>query len=416
MCIIAVKPLNVDDFTTDILKYCWEKNDDGAGFAYWNDEKQVWAVEKGFLTFKKFIKAYQAHNFGKEDVSIVHFRIGTSGLKDKGNTHPFQICDDYEKMREKKFESTAIAFHNGVVGKGEGNYSDTMVHIADYLFPIFPLWDDKRINEHIADALLTKNGSRWLVCIKDIYYYYGTFHEYKGWKFSNSNYKPYEAPAYNYAGYSQVYSPSKRDYDVKDPDFHIIKANKDYPIGTWTHGSVDGVEGFWRGGVFTKWSDYLKSRRSLQVQDPVQVQPIKSPGEFFQRYFVTYGTKRGKCTSIINWRVFSQDMHIQRKNRDKDLAKAAKDMQLPPEKVMTGIVDDDGSLAWGDGKTETAMNQELMEYKMCPSCFEETALAPTPFTLGDSLCLVCGCVFTLATGEIHTYDVDIHNKFNSRVA
>ena len=49
-----------------------------------------------------------------KEFGIWHYRIGTSGLMDKTNIHPFEICG-----------GKYLLYHNGILGKGVGNLSDT---------------------------------------------------------------------------------------------------------------------------------------------------------------------------------------------------------------------------------------------------------------------------------------------------
>ena len=53
-----------------------------------------------------------AESLGK--FGIWHYRIGTSGSKDTTNIHPFEVC-----------RGKYLLYHNGVLGEGRGNLSDT---------------------------------------------------------------------------------------------------------------------------------------------------------------------------------------------------------------------------------------------------------------------------------------------------
>ncbi len=57
----------------------------------------------------------QAAIYRQKDVmTIYHFRIGTSGVKNPSNVHPFKVCNGKYYL-----------YHNGVLGAGKGKKSDT---------------------------------------------------------------------------------------------------------------------------------------------------------------------------------------------------------------------------------------------------------------------------------------------------
>lgn len=108
MCIIVSKPENLK-LADSVLKTCWENNDDGAGFMYAEDNRLH--VQKGFMTYDDFYKAYEPHADKK---LVIHFRIRTHGETNEANTHPFIVDDN-------------LAFvHNGTItGFGSKEFSDT---------------------------------------------------------------------------------------------------------------------------------------------------------------------------------------------------------------------------------------------------------------------------------------------------
>lgn len=73
----------------------------------------------GFSLFTKELGLIKAPVAGKvqqalETFGIWHYRIGTSGKKDKLNIHPFPVCG-----------GKYLLYHNGILGDGLGDMSDT---------------------------------------------------------------------------------------------------------------------------------------------------------------------------------------------------------------------------------------------------------------------------------------------------
>lgn len=191
MCIIAYKPAGVNPIKKRTYKECWRVNSDGAGFAYWDFKKQVWCVEKGFMSWKSFWSAFNTHQFEKKDIVAVHFRIGTSGNKDGGNTHPFDLNQrDFDGMRITKYETDKVLFHNGVIRHtGEGIASDTMVWVRDYVAPLINLaLEDEKVMRIMEETMRT-TANRWLLLTKNKVLQFGTWHlDFGGAKFSNKSY------------------------------------------------------------------------------------------------------------------------------------------------------------------------------------------------------------------------------------
>jgi hypothetical protein len=446
MCIIGIKDHKAEDFTEEILKYCWEKNSDGAGYAYWLPTESLWQVHKGFMKWGDFIEKYKSQNFKKEDTVFVHFRIGTSGYKDGGNCHPFPILDDVDEMRKLEFKTPYMAIHNGVVGNGEKVASDTICYIRDYLFPLMSIWEDKRVHDNIADTILTKGASRWIVTYKETYWKYGTWHKYKDWEFSNLNYAP-STPTYYSGGTSgwngggTWYSNSKPYIQKEHLDSWYTKLDewKELPYGYFSSGVQYGKCGYWQAGTFTSWEDSYNSVKHKYV-DRGLLPPAGNPArkdkenskvsvydklmsmtatEILQRYFQTYCTKDGKCLSNFNWKVFSIDKqivkhHEKKKNKNSGLEKAAKEYNLDKKDVHAALMNTEGDLLiWDGNKVAEKQGADLDDLRTCPHCFGEQ-IGPTQYTVGDNMCNECGCVFTMSTGVIHMYDLDMFRRFSTK--
>src|SRR5690348_4415363 len=101
MC-CAILSLPNSNISKEHLENAFSNNDDGAGFAYIKDGKVV--IEKGFFTFESFWNAYTLAELN-DKISLIHFRIGTSGGQDQLNCHPWEVNEE------------VVMMHNGVLGE-----------------------------------------------------------------------------------------------------------------------------------------------------------------------------------------------------------------------------------------------------------------------------------------------------------
>ena len=135
MCIAIVKPVNIELPSEEILYNCFKKNPHGAGFSYAEDGFVI--INKGFENFDDFYKSFLNSKASKDKLVFIHFRIANKGLKDRGNTHPFPVCNNIYKLRMIKQNVCKYALiHNGLFYYNETDYlkydplniiSDTML-------------------------------------------------------------------------------------------------------------------------------------------------------------------------------------------------------------------------------------------------------------------------------------------------
>ena len=114
MCVIVFKPAGAEAPSMDVLEDCWSSNPDGAGLAV--AEKEHVYVKKGFMKLKDFKNFYATRGL-KDRVSqamMFHFRVGTHGLKDAGNTHPFPVSPNPLILRRIEGRYPTAVAHNGV--------------------------------------------------------------------------------------------------------------------------------------------------------------------------------------------------------------------------------------------------------------------------------------------------------------
>ena len=185
MCIIIYKPENASFPTRQIFENCFSYNDEGAGYSIFKNNTAI--VKKGFMTFKGFFD--EIKDLKKVSLPMAfHFRIGTSGEIEPALTHPFPISNDVKLLRSTVYKTSQLLFHNGILGKGEKNLSDTMVYIKKILYPVRDILNMKQIKTLITESSI---GSRLLIFDNGRIDLYGNWitEEKTGIKFSNSTYK-----------------------------------------------------------------------------------------------------------------------------------------------------------------------------------------------------------------------------------
>ncbi len=188
MCIIAVKPKNMPMISDETIKEMYRRNSDGAGIMFVTPNKKV-HIEKGFFNVDKFIDYIHAQEdwLKKTDV-VLHFRIGTSGLKDEYNCHPFSV---WTKNKTSDNVELGLA-HNGILDSygfvGNDKISDTQVFIK-YLRN---LPHNFLRNKTTIDLIKSKIGTNKLAFLSNEgYTLIGDFIEDNGCYYSNTTYKGY---------------------------------------------------------------------------------------------------------------------------------------------------------------------------------------------------------------------------------
>ena len=141
MCIAITSPVGTDIPNDDILRNCFQNNNNGAGFCFNTDNNQVQIV-KGFMDFESFITAlhkYDEKYCFKNRGVLIHFRITTHGGTSQSNCHPFPISNNPKHLKKTRFVSNYACVHNGIISltaDRKSDLSDTMLFIKDYLSKI----------------------------------------------------------------------------------------------------------------------------------------------------------------------------------------------------------------------------------------------------------------------------------------
>jgi REP element-mobilizing transposase RayT len=363
MCIAVYKPYGTPAVSKDILHNCFDNNDDGAGYAWWDKKEKTWHVRKGFLTFDAFWKSFGKRKFGKKSKYVAHFRIGTSGIKGGPTcTHPFPVSKEPDKLEALSYKSKFITMHNGVVGAGDGNLSDTMVAVRDHTSVLWQYADDDRV-ESLLCELLKYGSNRWLITDEEHVCLYGDWDEDKemgGVFFSNGGYK-YSRSQWS-RGYNKRHVSGKVTYEPKKDEDKCVTAYTGL-----TPGHFYGENGRW------DWDKFAKA----QIADTSDATSSTSNG----MVNVNSGNLYNGLPSVV------------------------------------GLVDEHGNILWDEGYDSRE------DVPVCPHCkcneylidVDDDAIPLTTVTKEEVIaCLKCGAVHQHADGKVLWYDEDIRADFEKK--
>ena len=189
MCIICYHPVGAELPDQATLKRCWEKNDDGAGFM-WRRNDRV-RVRKGFMSWGEFWAAYTNEVPKESDEFALHFRVSTAGGVEKGNCHPFPFDNNVNRLKATKWKSERAIMHNGILGKGEGSLSDTMLWIINEGYYLREVLGDQDVLDYLEKYM---KGSKLMMFFDNQFVSTGYWYEddKTGMCYSNWGYKDYE--------------------------------------------------------------------------------------------------------------------------------------------------------------------------------------------------------------------------------
>ena len=213
MCMIIVKEVDVNLPSSKILNACSISNRDGIGIAWSNTGDNLVHIKKDFDTTEAF-DLWIRENIKKEYGAIIHFRMATHGLSDKGNRHPFPISKNVERLRSLELTCQIAVAHNGVMSQySHKKLSDTQLFIQDILA-------QDSIRHNIQDETIQQLISQYIGNYNKLSIIYpdgridgmGKFYEHKKLYFSNEGYQRtrYEAVIGDYLGQSEY---DQRDFN-----------------------------------------------------------------------------------------------------------------------------------------------------------------------------------------------------------
>ena len=175
MCIMFTKQEDENFPTMDCMKICWDDNRDGAGYAWYDPEQNDWVVTKGLMSWDAFKEEFEwdrkQYDLDNKTV-VVHFRVGTTGGITGGATHPFpaMLTKDVT-VHTLRYRAKAIMFHNGTVGFGTAQYSDTQRAAMEFCYPMVPhIFENNEVDEKLMDLLATMlkaDSCRYVLCYEN---------------------------------------------------------------------------------------------------------------------------------------------------------------------------------------------------------------------------------------------------------
>ncbi len=114
MCLIIIKPPDIDFPEEPLLKYSFLLNPDGIGIAF--DYNNQVHIHKGYMKFANFLKDYNQIIEDTPDLKhhtmIIHFRRASRGKVKPELTHPFPISNNMEVLTKTCLTTDFAVFHN----------------------------------------------------------------------------------------------------------------------------------------------------------------------------------------------------------------------------------------------------------------------------------------------------------------
>lgn len=397
MCIIIYSQPGVGYPTKETMEYCWEKNPDGAGYAYLT-VNDTWSVKKGFMDKDEFFVEFEKEEFEPGNTVILHFRIGTSGTWDGACTHPFPIADTYDELTQLNYEVEDIVFHNGIHGDGEGDWSDTMIAIRDLVVPLYPLIEDEKIYNIMKLILKAGDsyGSRWIFGKGDSVHLMGKWikEEETGLLYSKDDWirpvfvKERESRWY---GWGDVHPSFKGGvYNASDNSRALTVINRErkpdiiYQTGIWAS-TFEGKNGNWS---WKEWATFKET--DWEDDEDNQAEHLLTKAEADPQDVIEIFDTNNKVVALLDRNgetIWDQDNGGHKEQLTRGTIKACPKCNAD---LFASDFDEDGDCPWCG--TPIFINEGEKLYQ-CPSCQEENYLIDSTFSSGDSECLRCGALF-----------------------
>lgn len=241
MCVIAYfekdRELNKVE-----LENCFAANPDGAGLMYYDKNKEMVHIQKGFMDFDSFWEV--ASKLPTSLDRVFHFRIATSGKISGACCHPFVVSDNYEKMSRTDVWGRMGMVHNGVMydyTPAEGmksKHSDTMQFIKEV---VSQLPEDVIMNTALQTLWNKAMGTnKYIILSRQGTAVIGNFTQSKesGALYSNTSYMTPQYTKYTGVNWDRLpttsYYSTLEDDIWEDPYYETYDNTYEYPIEVWT--------------------------------------------------------------------------------------------------------------------------------------------------------------------------------------
>lgn len=130
MCVIVYKPRGISLPSMHILKECTRINKDGIGFMF--PQNGLVRIRRGFSSVHSMLMSLKDMGFDEDLPLIMHFRIGTSGIKAPINSHPFPISNNRGDFFKLNHVFDMGIAHNGILYQWSRN-DDIFCDTARYI-------------------------------------------------------------------------------------------------------------------------------------------------------------------------------------------------------------------------------------------------------------------------------------------
>lgn len=209
MCLISVCPKGTEKTEEKIFPFIKQgmvSNTDGSGIMWKINNHKTVNFFKGFRSARAVMDKINELNLTVNDELIIHHRIGTSGLPNDINMHPFPLTNDFEKgCKTSGKVKLPVMCHNGFFydyTDRTSKFSDTWHFVNEFAgvpeITALLVRDHELFKTMFSATHIKGTKLAFLFPEKDLLLI-GDFQENEGYYHSNGGYKSYE---YNYGGRS----------------------------------------------------------------------------------------------------------------------------------------------------------------------------------------------------------------------
>ena len=191
MCVIIYKPAGTKNPTDKVLQKCLESNKNGFGVMQREGDRIL--IKKGLFDIKEITRL--VNRVPKSAEAAYHFRLATHGNISAANCHPFPISRFNEALRQTEGVFDSGLVHNGVIHdftrsgikqNDLNSLSDTMCLVKHLCRATKHRFIFDRFRKHIPDRY-----GKFIIFTPTFTYWFGTFYDDHGLRFSNTSYKDF---------------------------------------------------------------------------------------------------------------------------------------------------------------------------------------------------------------------------------